>query len=346
MKTLVKVLNVIGAIVSSLLMPALLCALIACPIANALSSLTRPEAMTDMIGKIDMGDLTSADPAIESMIDQLGIPADAIEDLLDLEIVEDFAKMYLEDAEAQLFDGQNGSSITEKKLLAMLDDNMSEVIGFIRKYSPDGVKDMSDAEIAEELHGIAQEKAPDLIEALPPVSDIMDEVSDLGVDTEFLTRTYDFVKNSLMPLIYTLIIVLSLLIFGCRAYHLEGTIWLGIDYLLAAAALFAVSVLSDVILSVIAFADFGSSLSGILSNTVEPFAGAYLLSGVAFVGAFIAVRIILSNKRKKSVAAQNEQAYRHYQLTLEGAQTQNADPYSVQDQQYNGSSDNNGTQNG
>ena len=52
MKILINILNVLGAIISSFLMPVLLIALIACPVANAVSSLTHPDTITDMIDKI------------------------------------------------------------------------------------------------------------------------------------------------------------------------------------------------------------------------------------------------------------------------------------------------------
>ena len=314
----------IFAVLSSLLMPVLLVALILCPVVNAITSLTDPEAITDMIGKIDIRDLTSADPAIEMAIEKLDIPVDAIDDLLGMQLVEDFTRLYLEDAEAQLFEGQRGTRITEEKLLSILDDNMDDIVEYIREYSPKDTKDSSDAEIADEIRSLAKEKAPELVDALPPVSDIIDGISDAGIDTEIITRSYDFIKNTLMPLTYTVIVLLSLLIFGCRAYHLEGTIWLGIDYFLASIALFVVTLVSDGILSVIALAGVGSSLSGILSNTVGPFAVTCLLIGIAFIGAFIAIRIFLSKRKKQRIAAQNEQAYLRYQQSIAGAEAQNA----------------------
>ena len=334
MKILINILNVLGAIISSFLMPVLLIALIACPVANAVSSLTHPETITDMIDKIDINEFASADPVIEQAIEKLEIPIDMIDGLLDLEIVEQFTTMYLEDAEAQLIGMQSGTLITEKKLLAMLEDNMDDIIEFIREYASEDVKDKTDQEIKDELISEAEEFAPELISSLPPMSEVIDEISELGVDQEIISEGYVFIKESLMPMMYTIIIILSLLIFGCRAYHLEGTIWLGIDYILASIAIFVVSSFANAIIGTLDFIGGISPLKGMLGSVTNPFAIAYLLIGVAFIGAFVGVRVYISKKRKSLVNAQNGQAYSYYPQSFNDADAPNANPYSAKATPY------------
>ncbi len=333
MKIFIKILNIIGAVLASLLMPLLIAALIAAPVVNAVSSFSRPDDIADMIRDLDLSKILDTE-MLGDALEQAEIPKDAVEDILKLDVVADFAQMYLEDIEAQILDGQKGTLVDTDTLLMLADKHMNDIVELVRDFAPEDTE-LTDTQISEEVRSFINKEAPEMLSSLPAASDIIDSLNESGIDTEMLADIFSFIQQSLMPLMYTVIVFLSLLIFGLRAYRLEGTVWLGIDYILASAVLLLVSLGSDSALELASLelselSGISTLLSDMITSSINPFALAYLIIGIVFIAAFVVIRITISKRRKAKLS---QSAYTQQYFAQDAA---NANPhaYSAQNPVY------------
>ncbi len=298
MKIFWKVLRIIGAVMASLLTPVLIILLMTAPVAKSASMLVNPRSLHEIIQKIDTRELVNSAPELKDVLREAGVSASALDAVLESDIMSDFIDLYAEDMEAQLFDGQKQTSITANDLLRLAEKHMDDLVDIAREHFSDKVKGKSYSEISRDITNAVNKHAPEIIKSLSGLADIFEEL-----DPDDTKAAYLFIKGSMMALIYAAIILLSLMIFACRAYHLEGTVWLGISYSVAAVFMFLIPAISDGILDLIGNSASTGIISTALSVFIEvcaEFAVAYVIIGVLFIAAFVAVRVMYSLKKKKA----------------------------------------------
>ena len=284
MKIILKILNALGAFLASLLCPVLISLLITTPIVAGACALAQPKTLTG---------------------------------ILDMEIIDEFTEMYLEDATAILSGERETSAITSEALLDLYDKHAEDILKLV-KTQMDEADGKSDEELLSELRSFVEKNVNQALESLPKteqlVGEIADSIADSIADTEMDIRdigaAFTFIQNSLIPLLIGVAALLSLIIFGLRAYHLEGTMWLGAIYLLCSGVSFAILGASDALSGIAteALSELGGgalvdSILGTITTRSGTFGIAYLVIGVAMTGAFIAVRVFLSKKKKAALAA-------------------------------------------
>lgn len=311
MKILVKILNVLGAIFASLLLPVLIALLVATPIVSGVCSFTNVSTLTDMIKSIDLTEIAADSPDFSEMLEQAGVKPERIDKFLDAEVVVEFTEIYLEDISAVLSGERETSAITSETLLSLYDKHADEIVELIKEYSDEPI-DTPDDEIKTTLRSVIEQDADKLLESLPKASDITEAIAEGGVDIDTLSDVFTFIRDTLVPLLICAVALLSLLMFGLRAYHLEGTIWLGVVYTICAFMLISTRVASDTLSSSLytSFSELGGasividSIVGALMKNVTVYAIVYLVIGLAMIGAFVAVRIYIAKKRE-AVLAEN-----------------------------------------
>ncbi len=316
MKVFLKILNVLGAIFASVLMPILLIVLLACPALNALVSVTVPENLSDMIAEIDFSAVLSSDE-IESSLEDAGISADAIEDILESEAAQEFIKFYVEDVTELLSGERKESRFTSERVLKIVNEHMDEIVDIVKDNFPDAGND-TDSEIASEIRKVITEDFDQLTAQLPDVSEIaLSLESELGVDMDEINEVISFVRSMLMPLMYGVVVVLSALIFLCRAFRFKGMLWLGIGYTFASVLLFVSSIGVDGAVETLprlfdANIDL-TPFSSVFSSMINPFAITYVVIGLLLIGGFIAIRILFKKKTPRAADTAAEYAYAPYQ---------------------------------
>ena len=333
MKIFIKILNVIGALFASVFMPILLALCIATPVVSAVCSFTHPEDITAMIKSIDMEEIVLASPDIEKALADAGVSAEAIDKILDMKIISEFTEMYIDDVTSILTGEISESAITPERILALYDKHSGEVVELIKSFSKEPITE-TDSEIARQVRTLIENDVEGFLDSLPTAADIKAGISDSGIDADMVAGVFSFIQNSLVPLLIAVLVFLSLLIFGLRAYHLEGTIWLGVNYTLASVILFVTAGGIDSALSLLGVAigeGIGTDISFIedlissaLTRSIIPFACAYAVAAVLMIAAFVLVRIHIAKKKKVLAAAAQPLAYGY-----QPPQPLNVNPYSA-----------------
>ena len=333
MKIFLKTLNVIGAMLATVFMPVLLALCIATPVVSAVCSFTHPEDISAIIKSIDMKEIVLASPDLEKTLTDAGVSAEAVDKILDMEIVGEFTEMYLNDVTSILTGEQIESSITPDSILALYDKHSDEIVELIKSFAEEPITE-PDSEIARQVRTLIENDVQGFVDSLPTAADIKTTIQDSGIDADMVASVFTFIQNSLVPLLIAVLVFLSLLIFGLRAYHLEGTIWLGINYTLAAVILFITVGGIDSALSLLGVAigeGIGTDISFIedlissaLTRSIIPFACAYAVAAVLMIAAFVLVRIHIAKKKKALAAAAQPLAYGY-----QPPQPLNVNPYSA-----------------
>lgn len=309
MKIFIKILNVLGAIFASLLLPVLIALLVATPIVSGVCSFTNVSTLTDMIKSIDLTEIAASSPDFSEMLKEAGVKPERIDEFLGADVVLEFTEIYLEDISATLSGERETSAITSETLLSLYDKHADEIVELLKEYSDEPI-DIPDSEIKTELRSVIEQDADKLLESLPKASDITEAIAADGVDIDMISDAFTFIRDTLVPLLICVVAFLSLLVFGLRAYHLEGTIWLGVVYTICAFMLVSVRIASDTLSSALytSFLELGGAsividpIIGTLMKNVTVYAIVYLAIGLAMIGAFVAVRIFISKKKKTALA--------------------------------------------
>lgn len=314
MKIFLKILNVLGAILASALIPVLIAMLIATPIVAGVCSFLEPKTISTVIKDIDMTEIVASSPDFKTALEEAGLAAEAIDEILDMDLISDLTETYLEDVSAILSGERETSAIDRNTLLSLYDKHAEDVLEFVKNYSGEPT-DLTDEQLKTQIRSFIEENADKALEVLPDAKEltreITESVADSGVEAEDVGAALSFIRDMLVPILIGVIIFLSLLIFGLRAYHFEGTIWLGSVYVFCSGVAFIMLGASDTLRTLISEAlgeasviSLAGSIVGTLTRKAGVFAAVYLAVGLLMIGAFVAVRIFLSKKKKAAAAEQ------------------------------------------
>ena len=322
MKIIGKILNGLAAIIAALLVPVLVALLVAVPVVSGICSVANPDKLTSMIKNIDFGEIILSSPDLSHALESTGISADAVNEILDMDMIGELTDMYIEDVTAILSGEQLESKLNTESILAIYDKYSQEVLELVKTYAPEPIQ-IPDKELSEEVRTLVEEQAEQLLTSLPTAEDIRFSLSSSGIDTSMIADTFNFIRTSLTPILIGVLVIFSLLIFGLRAYHLEGTIWLGIVYTLVAILMFSmlgnIAIVSSELESALSTSIEGLSSIGVILGdaigySLMPFAIGYVIVGVLMIAAFVCVRVYYHKKKKRerelhSIAGDNTLCY-------------------------------------
>ncbi|MBQ2862713.1 MAG: hypothetical protein IJE84_00890 [Clostridia bacterium] len=311
MKIIGKIFNALGAIIAALLVPVLIALLIATPVVCGVCSLANPDKLSGLIKSIDFGEIVLSSPDLSQALEDAGVSPDAVGEILGMDIVEEFTDMYLEDVTSILSGEQTQAKLNRDSILALYDKYSDDVLELIKTYSPEPIE-LSDKELSEEVRTLVEEQAEEILTSLPTAEDIRISLSSSGIDTSVVADAFNFARTSLTPILIGVLVIFSLIIFALRAYHLEGTIWLGIVYTLVAVLMFSmlgsIPTLSAELENALDGTQGLSSVSGIIGDALSyafmPFAVGYAIVGVLLIASFVLVRIYYHKKKKSECEAQ------------------------------------------
>ena len=135
MKIFLKILNVLGAILASALIPVLIAMLIATPIVAGVCSFLEPKTISTVIKDIDMTEIVASSPDFKTALEEAGLAAEAIDEILDMDLISDLTETYLEDVSAILSGERETSAIDRNTLLSLYDKHAEDVLEFVKNYS-------------------------------------------------------------------------------------------------------------------------------------------------------------------------------------------------------------------
>ncbi len=307
MKVFKKILNVIGAILASIITPVLVCVLICAPVFNAVSSFVSPDTIPKLIEKIDIAEFVNSNEDIKDSLKEENIDPSDIDKLLKTDAFGEIVELYCDDLSASLA-GEDEKKLSADAISEILENNIDELSETLKGVVPD-FKHKSEQEIKEKILYTIDNDSEEIFnmlnDSLDGITESFEDISgaaDIGVAVRFI-------QKSLMPAVYGTIAVLALLIFLFRIVKFKGLLWNGIIFTFCSVLLFlstfgmknAVITLDDTLMA--GLSDTVMPFVSILSSMFLPFAIAYVVIGVLFIGGFIALFIVRKNKAKKLALA-------------------------------------------
>ena len=289
-----KVLNVFGIIFASILSIVLVLSLIVSPIIMSSLSIINPKKLTKVITTEQLAQIiTDSDNAEENK---------AMAELLSTNAAKEVFELYAADITSSL-QGKNESKFTAEALQKIAEENMDELVAFMREQG--GASDMSDDEIKAAITEGLKNKEDGLFEMLPKPQELKEQLIAENPELEAPLEIIGSVNRIKFGIIAYLIVV-SALIFVCRLFELRGFKWLSVDLFVASGILILVCIglgaTSGIVSEMLATeAAIGGLVTGVVSSFTT---GIIIRSVVVLVAAIglIVAHVLVKKARTKKLA--------------------------------------------
>lgn len=309
MKALKTILNVFGIIFAVILSIALLATLIVAPVISAGTNFITPKSIQDVITSIDYEEIiTETAPEISETIENVGLPTEMLTEVLDSDATEDLIEIYVGGIKAVVAGDENYEGLTAESIINIANENIDELADIAIKHLPDdklaamGSTEVVKEQISNVIISEVEKGADKIATALPDVKEMVEQ----NADKETLETIRYILNGTVSIVLWVTVVILSLLVFGCRWPRFKGFMWLGVVYFLATITSFTIGGLVKGALFT-AFVAENFIASQILSPALSVIVGHINLIGFIFLGitalliaAFVVGRVYLS-KRKVEV---------------------------------------------
>jgi len=304
MKALKIIGNIFGILFAIVFSVALVVVLLAIPPAKSLSTFFQPETIQDLAVGVLSSEIIEPGSAMADGLEEAGISEDIMQELMESDAVEDMLEVYLDD----VFEASTGkhaeNSLTQEVLEDIVNDNKKELVSLIEEYG-----DVADTEEAEELLDvIVEEHGEDIIEMLPSAED--NKISLEFPDDEGFLGAGNIMRGLYSGGVIWILIgvaaVLCLLIFLCRAFKLQGFIWIGVSFGVAALLSAVVIMLANNMnmLMNMGFSQMERNIIGsIMPNMISAMVMAALVIAalaVVFIAAYIIIKACMKKKVQRA----------------------------------------------
>lgn len=293
--------NIFGILFAIVFSVVLVVVLLAIPPVKSLSAVFQPETIQDLAVNVLSSDIIEPGSAMSEGLEEMGLSEDIVQELMESDAVEDMLEVYLDDVFAASTGEYAENALTQEVLEDIVKDNKKELVSLLEEYG--NVEDKEEAE--ELLDVIVEEHGEDIIEMLP-------SAEDNKISLEFPEEEGFFGAGNILRGLYTggvmwiligVAAVLCLLIFLCRAFKLQGFIWIGVSFGVAALLSAVVIMLANNmnLLMNMGFSQMERNIIGsIMPNMISAMVmAALVIAALAVV--FIATYIIIKACTKKKV---------------------------------------------
>ena len=304
MSTGMKVLNVLGIIVSIFVSIVLVLTLTVSPMVLSALSLLQPQTLADTVTQMDFSEV------VTDMVGDIGEgleekDAQMLETLLTSDATKEILETYTQGVADVLAGKETVEGLTAEKLQQIVDGNMDQIAEALQQLGGE-FADMTTEEISEGVQQIVDENAEEILEVLPKPEELKESLVAETPEIEqglALFAAADTIKLGFVGLIA----VLCIIVFVCRLFDWRGFKWLAVDLLIAGvfsggicAAMSNTTDLlgelaeSSALLKSLLGAVMGNLNSGMIIRTV-------IMVVVAVV--FMAAYLVICKFRKKQAAA-------------------------------------------
>lgn len=283
-----KVINVFGILAAVILSVVLLATLIAAPVVSACTSLVQEKTMHKLVESIDFSGLVAAgedDPSAA---------------LFETEFFAQLLTLYTDDVLAAL-DGKEQTNLTEDALNALVQEHMDELVPFMRAMLEDEETDaiLTDDVLEQAVTEMFATDGGSFLEMFPPVEA-------LGIDAGLLEGISVLRSKAALTSVIIAVVVLSLLVYGCRWPRFKGFMWLAVVYFLGAGATALIGLSVSAVVPALLMAEL-EPLMGVFLPILTMLKNALLtgaLVELALVVVFVLVFVFGRKALKKRKAAQ------------------------------------------
>lgn len=222
-----KIINVFGILLAVVLSLLLLVFAIAAPVTAAATSLVQKDTLQGIVDSIDYNELLPGLVPEGQMSPQ---DEELILQLLETEFISEVTSLYMDDLLAQLDGSTEPPSLTVETLQELAEEHTDELVPILRPYFIEGgmvSETTSDSQIAAMIASYFGEAGEYILAYLPGLDD-------LGIDAETVMLISLFRSKLVQNVMTAILVILSLLVLGCRWPRFKGFMWLAVVYFLAA----------------------------------------------------------------------------------------------------------------
>ena len=229
MKVFKSIFNILGILLAFILSLFTISALIATPVASAVTSLLQPGTIQQVIQDMNLSEQLETVLKESAPEDLKDLDMQFIDDLMASELMNDILQLYIDNM-VGILEEDRMESINQQQIQTLLAEHTPDLVTMIRPYLPADIP-LNDDEISKYANDMLEPALITMVSSLP-------SLEDMGIDDTALSIIHMLYNGTLLKLCFIFIIILSLLVFLCRFPGFKGFMWLGITYLLSAIVLF------------------------------------------------------------------------------------------------------------
>lgn len=304
MKIVVKILNILGTILASLVTPVLILLMIVTPVVEIAVSFFDGNRLMSLVEDVDIVSVLKQDDDYHELPAAFGVEDETFEEILRSDTISDIVAFYIDDAMEVVSGDKKKSELTAEKIKSIFDKNMDEIAKIVRETDP-GSAAKTDSQIKEEMHKRIDRNFEKIADKLPPADTVVKKLEQSGgLGEGEMRKAIFFVRNDLLPLFIGMVVFLSILILVGKFYRFKGFIWLGIVYIFSGAVMFVIaSSVGPAISSALPDAQALVRVADTFITTVtNKYAVAYAMIGAALIVVYIILKLAVVNARKEEKA--------------------------------------------
>ncbi len=296
-----KVLNVITAIIASILSIVLVLIAYSTVLCSTLSSVARPNTIVDFVQNIDFSSALLDNEEINHLLAEQNLDKSVINDIMQSSAVSEVITLYANDVTSAVFDPDSISNgLTAEAIKEIAHNNIDEIVDIVAK-SVTGSFDK--AAIKQKILEAVDTSAQNIADMLPPAEELVGSIDAATSDA------LNFVFGPTLTLIMTAVCaVLAGLIYACRFRRFGGFLWIGVDLGVAGAitalTAVAIKIVAPMAMNETGFINYaiGSASSVLCTKLVWGTVILLLLATLFIVGFALLRRFVLNKTAPVAVA--------------------------------------------
>ena len=307
MKTRHVAVNILTGFFATLLCILLVVVAFATVLYSSVAALLTPQnisalaqsAVDEVVQQMDPENIVQENEELQQAITDMGLPAEAVTDLLQSQTVDQIIDLYARDV-ADLLAGEELGNVTPEALREILNNNMDEIVQIAADATGEEV---NTEELKTQITTFVNEEVDKLIEVLPPVETLAEPLMESQVaDTIQMTTNPAILWAAIL-----VCVVLAGLVYALRCYRYGDFMWIGVCAALAGILLAAVCVAVRSPLLLTLLEQSAAGMTPVVSALTSVFAGRLmlrmaivLLVAALFITGYILLYYLVIKKKKET----------------------------------------------
>ena len=307
MKTRHVAVNILTGFFATLLCILLVVVAFATVLYSSVTALLTPQnisalaqsAVDEVVQQIDPENMVQENEELHQAIVDMGLPAEAVTDLLQSEAADQIIDLYARDV-AGLLAGEELGNVTPEAIHEILNNNIDEIVGIATEIAGEEV---NVEELKAQIVTFVNENADKIVKVLPPVEVLAEPLMESEV-----ANTIQMTTNPAILWVAILVcVVLAGLVYALRWYRYGGFMWIGVCAALAGLLLAAVCVAVRSPLLLTLLEQSAAGMTPVVSALTSVFAGRLmlrmaivLLVAALFITGYILLYYLVIKKKKET----------------------------------------------
>jgi len=228
--------NVITAILASLLSIILVVVLLTAMLYTSVTALVQPTNIVTMVQNVDYLQLFLDSESVQDNSEELEMQAEIVKNLVSTDAMKEVIGLYAADVSDLLTEGAAKGRLTADAFQQIVHDHIDSIAQIAHSMAPE---DMTLEEVKQQILEGVDEEAEAIIALLPTVDDVKAILVDSGAEQ----LIHAILSPAIIIAFVVICVILAGAIYACRFRNFGGFLWLGIDAAIAGVLLSGVTLL-------------------------------------------------------------------------------------------------------